>query len=356
VSTVDEATPRARPWWRRVLRVVVWLVVAVFAWIALTRLVGAVDWGAVADAFAALPLWVVLPLLVALLVRQVLNAVPLERYVAGLSLFRSLQNDLAAGLVGAFTPPPADVVIRVSMFRAWGVDPAQGLAGVGLNTATFYAVRFGVPVLGIVLLAFGTGAEVGQVVSTVLCALVAAVCLVGLALVLRSSALAAWLGRCSARLVRRVRRGVDEDAWAAYLVDLRERTSDRLRTGLAPALLSLVAMVVVDGLMVLLALRAVGVPTSVVTVVDVLAAFLVAYPLTLLPMFGFGVLDAVLVGAWTTIAGALWEPDIVAAVLVWRVVTLVGPLVLGLLVVLLWRRGVRRVERTAAGADGPTSV
>lgn len=356
MSTVDEVTPRARSWWRRALRVVVWLVVAVFAWIALTRLVGAVDWGAVADAFATLPLWVVLPLLVALLVRQVLNAVPLERYVAGLSLFRSLQNDLAAGLVGAFTPPPADVVIRVSMFRAWGVDPAQGLAGVGLNTATFYAVRFGVPVVGIALLALGEGADLGQVVSTVLCAIVAAACLVGLAMLLRSSALADWLGRTAARAVRRVRRSVEEDVWAAYLVDLRERTSDRLRTGLVPALLSLVAMVVVDGLMVVLTLRAVGVPTSVVTVVDVLAAFLVAYPLTLLPMFGFGVLDAVLVGAWTTIAGAVWEADLVAAVLVWRVVTLVGPLVLGVLVVLLWRRAVRRDERAGTVTDGPTST
>ena len=335
-APADDEVPRA--WWRRPLRLLLWAALAVFAWFALVRLVGAIDWRAVAEAFGHVPGWVVLPLLALLVVRQVLNAVPLQQYVAHLSLFRSLQNDLAAYLVGSFTPPPADVVVRVSMFRAWGVDPAAGLAGVGLNTATFYAVRFGVPVVGLGLLLLGEGVEARQWATAHASAHVAAVCVAGLAMLLRSTTLAAWMGRRAGALVGRFRADVDPQAWADYLVDLRARTSDRLRTGLVPSLLALFAMVLVDGAMLLLALRAVGVPVSALTAVDVLAAFLVAYPITLMPMFGFGIMDAVLVGAWTTIAGVAWEADIVAATIVWRVVTIVGPLVLGLGVVAFWRR------------------
>ncbi|GEA84283.1 lysylphosphatidylglycerol synthase domain-containing protein [Cellulomonas gelida] len=345
----DDDVPPA--WWRRPLRLVLWAALAVFAWFAVSRLVGAIDWHAVADAFGHVPAWVILPLLALLLLRQVLNAVPLQQYVAGLSLFRSLQNDLAAYLVGSFTPPPADVVVRVSMFRAWGVDPAAGLAGVGLNTATFYAVRFGVPVVGVVLLLLGEGVESRQWVTALVCGLVAAACVAALAMLLRSTTLAAWMGRQAGALVGRFRKDVDPQAWADYLVDLRARTSDRLRTGLVPSLLALVAMVLADGSMLLLALRAVGVPMSALTAVDVLAAFLVAYPITLMPMFGFGIMDAVLVGAWTTIAGVAWEPEIVAATIVWRVVTIVGPLVLGLAVVAFWRR--RAGDSTDDGATAP---
>lgn len=69
-----------------------------------------------------------------------------------------------------------------------------------------------------------------------------------------------------------------------------------------------------------------------------LAAFLLAYPLTLLPLFGFGVLDAALLGAWVTIAGPALEPAIVAGLVVWRVVGILGPLTLGLATLIWWRR------------------
>ncbi|WP_236120781.1 lysylphosphatidylglycerol synthase domain-containing protein [Cellulomonas palmilytica] len=345
------AADGSRAWWRgRAVRAGAWVVVAACAWFAVQRLVGAVDWRAVADAFTHVPAAVVGPLVGLLLVRQALNAVPLACYVENLSLSRSLQNDLAAYLVGSFTPPPADMAVRVAMFRAWRVDSAQGLAGVGLNTATFYAVRFGVPVVGVALLALGDGVERRQVVATVLCALVAAACFVALALLLRSAALAAWMGRSAARVVARVRRGVDPESWAVYLTDLRERTADRLRTGLVPSLLALLGMVVVDGLMLHVTLRAVGVPASALSLVDVLAVFLVAYPLTLLPLFGLGVMDAVLVGAWTTVAGAAFEPDLVAATLAWRALTLVGPLLMGLVVVAAWRWRDRDGATTDVGA------
>jgi putative heme transporter len=57
--------------------------------------------------------------------------------------------------------------------------------------------------------------------------------------------------------------------------------------------------------------------------------FLLAYPLTLLPMSGLGVLDALLVAGFTDLCGIELEPEVVAGLVVWRTVTLLGPLLLG---------------------------
>jgi len=319
---------------RRWVRVIVWLAVGAFAWFAVTRLVGAVDWSAVGDAFAGLSPWVALPLVGLLLLRQVLNAVPLTFYLPGLGLSRSMQNDLTANVVATFAPPPTDIVVRVSMFRSWGLDPVAGLAGGALNTAKFYAVRFLAPTIGIALLAF-QGAERRQWLVALLCGLVAAVMLTGLVLVLRGDHLAAWLGRTTGRGVRRFRPSVDPDAWAAKMVEVRGHSAASLRRGLLPSMLALVGMVLADAFILVTALHACGVEG--LTLVDVLGAFLLAYPLTLFPLFGFGLLDAVIVGAWTTIAGTEQEGAIVAATIVWRVVTILGTLALGGASLLWWR-------------------
>ncbi|MBN9374944.1 MAG: flippase-like domain-containing protein [Cellulomonas sp.] len=332
-----------------------WLVGLVLAWVAylaVRRLVGAVDWPAVGAALVGLDAWLFAPLVVLLLVRQVLNAVPLTYYAPGLGLARSVQNDTAANLLGTFAPPPADVVVRVQMFRSWGLDPVIGMTGVSLNSAKFYVIRFIAPVLG--LLALGVReAELRQWLVALASLLASAAFLVALVLVLRSDRLAAWIGRTAGRLVARVRRSVDPAAWAAYLVRLRATTADSLRRGLLPSLLALVAMVLADASIVLVCLRAFGVGPDRVPTLDVYAAFLMAYPLTLLPLFGFGVLDAVLVGSWTTVAGAAAEADVVAATVVWRVVTIVGTFVLGLLSLALWR--LRHPARRAGSSGAETS-
>ncbi|WP_200829827.1 hypothetical protein, partial [Cellulomonas algicola] len=193
-----------------------------------------------------------------------------------------------------------------------GRRPDRGDGGRHAHTAKFYAVRFLAPTLGLLLLVWG-GVERRQWVVAVLCGLVAGAMLTGLVLLLRGDHLAAWLGRAAARVVGAVRRGstVDADAWAAAMVDVRARSSASLRRGLLPSMVALVGMVLADGLVLLVALRASGV--TGLSVVDVLGPFLLVYPLTLFPLFGLGLLDALLVGAWTTAVGVEQEAAIVAA-------------------------------------------
>jgi hypothetical protein len=322
----------ARPWLKPLLLLVA---SGIVAWIVV-GFVGAIDWSEVATSFSRLGLGSLLLLVLGLLARQAFNAVPLSKFVPDLTWRRSVQNDLGANVVGTFAPPPSDVVLRVSMFNSWDINPIDGMAGVTLNMITFYAVRFLAPVLGVLLLATHE-VERGHLVTAALSALVAA-CLIGaLIAVMRGDAMAGWVGRTAARVASKVKDGIDEDAWSLAVVDFRGRMNETLRAGLLPALLTLVAMVLCDALILLMSLRSIGVSAAQLSALDIVAGFLLAYPLTLMPLAGLGVLDAALLAAYTDIAGLTWEAEIVAALVVWRTITIGGPLVLGSLTVVWWR-------------------
>jgi putative heme transporter len=318
------------------------------AWI-IVGLVGAIDWAQVGDALGRLSVPALAVLAVAFLGRQILNAVPLTRFVPGLGLKRSMQNDVTANLMGTVAPPPADVVIRVSMFKSWQINPVDGMAGVTLNMLTFYSVRFLAPAVGLLVLSF-QGVERGQAVAALSSALIAAAVLVSLALIIRGDAFAAWLGRSAGRVVARVRSSVDPQVWEMATVDFRGRMAETLRQGLFPSMVALLGMVLCDALVLTLSLRFVGVGATVLSVPDIVGAFLISYPLTLMPLVGLGVLDAVLLATWTEIAGLEWEPEIVAGLIVWRAFTILGPLLLGTGSLLLWRRqSARSANASQAG-------
>ena len=344
--SLDEGSSRwARVW--RWARFPVLLVVGLLAARIIIGLVGAIDWGAVWSAVRLLTILQGLILMLVLVVRQVWNAIPLSQFVAGLGLGRSMQNDLGAGLIGTVAPPPADVVLRVSMYRSWGIDPIEGMAGVTMNTLTFYSVRFLTPALGLILLAIYEGASQHKLAAAA-STLVAVAILASLVAISRGDRLAARLGRYAGRVAAHFRDSVDAESWSATVVDFRARVGERARTGIGPSLAALVAMVLSDATISLLALRFVGVGASVLPSVVVYGAFLLVYPLTLFPLMGLGILDAALVALWTEVAGIDAESRIVAGLVVWRVISLLMPLVIGVPLLLWWRR--------SAGARGGTGA
>lgn len=322
--------------WKRVLRPLLLIAVSLVAGWILIGLIGSVDWQQVTAALGQLS-WASVPILVALLlVRQGFNAVPLARFVAGLGWWRSVQNDVTANLIGTVAPPPGDVVIRVSMFRSWGINPVDGMAGVTLNSLTFYVIRFAVPSLGLIVL-IGEELAAGRVWLAAASLAIAAVIVVALILVSRGDRLAFLVGKTAGRVAARFKEEADPETWASAVLDFRERMSTRLTRGLPTSLLALTAMVIADGLILLTALRAVGVSGEYLPVVWVMGAFLIAYPLTAMPLAGLGLLDAALIVVYVDVAGSALESQIIAGFVVWRVLTLGGPLLLGLVSLSWWR-------------------
>lgn len=322
--------------WRRLVRPLVIVAVSLLAGRIVLGLIGSVDWGQVAAALGRLS-WAAVPLLIALLlVRQAFNAVPLTRFVPGLGWWRSAQNDVTANLIGTVAPPPGDVVIRVSMFQSWGINPVDGMAGVTLNSLTFYVIRFAVPSLGLLVL-IGEELQTGRVGLAVASLVVAAVIVVALILVSRGERLAWLVGYTAGRVAARFKEAADPDRWAEAVLDFRGRMSTRLTQGLPLSLAALTCMVIADAFILLAALRAVGVPADLLPLVWVVGAFLLAYPLTAMPLAGLGLLDAALVVVFAEVAGPAVESEIIAGFIVWRVLTLGGPLLLGLAALTHWR-------------------
>ena len=197
------------------------------------------------------------------------------------------------------------------------------------------------PSIGLVLLAI-VGAESGNVALAVLFAVLAGAIVAGLLVVLAQERWAALLGRLSASVAQRLRREADPEQWSQTVVDFRLRVSSGLPGKLARSMVALVLMVIADATILTLAIRFTGIGPDVLPSLLVVGTFWTAYPLTVMPLFGFGVLDAALLAAFTEAAGLEAEPSIVAALAIWRGVTLLGTLVLGAVVTLRWRRQARK--------------
>lgn len=339
-----EQRPKEAPT-RRFLRPILLIVLSfAVAWIVI-GFVGRIDWGAVVSAVGRLHAWQAIPLLCALLVRQYLNAVPLARFVPGLGTVNSMRNDLAANLAGTFAPPPGDVVVRVAMFNSWGINPVQALSASTLNLIMFYSVRFIAPIAGVLVVGVER-VDLTQLATALLLALLSVGLLGAMLLAMRGQRLAALVGYSAGRVARRFRAEVDPDTWAQVVVDFRAKMAKSLHRDLAVGLVAMCAMVLADCTILGMALRFVGVPGESLPASVILGTFLMAYPLTVLPMFGLGVLDAALIAVWVQLADSTQESAIVAGLVVWRAVTILGTLGLGAIVMAHWRRAVAR-SRTA---------
>ncbi len=314
------------------------LLLAALVTVAVVQLVGRIDWPAVWDALLHLTWWQPLVLLGVVVVRQVLNALPLSLYIPGVSVLRATINDLGAILMSAVAPPPSDLALRVGMFSSWGVPTSNGLAGTLMNTLTFYIVRFSAPLAGFLLLAIADE-PAGWRLLDLVCVGVALAILVGVLLVVRSDQLAARVGSWAGRTARKVRRQVDPDAWMRACVDFRDHIASRFRYGFPRSLVGLFGMLATDLAVLTLCLRFVGVSAGDVPLVDIAIAYLFAYPLTLFPFSGLGIVDALILAAVVESGGLEVEAAAVAGLVVWRVFTVAVPIVMGVGAVAVWRRG-----------------
>ena len=322
---------------RRWLRRLVLTAVAVVAGILIINRLGEVDWSAVWDAFGHLSWWQPLVLLVVLAVRQVLSASPLHFYIEGVSIGRATQNDLGAILMSTVAPAPANYALRVAMFSSWGVSPARGVAGSTMNTLTFMVTRFSVPLVGFILVSI-VGGDLSYRWADLISLMIAAALVVAVLLILRSDGLARTVGFRSGRIVRRFRRSVDPEHWAQSCLEFRGHISDRFRYGFPRSLGGMAAMLADDLVLLVLCLRFVGVSSSDVGIAVIAIAYVFAFPLTIMPFSGIGIVDSIIIAAVVQAGGHAVEAPAIAALVIWRIFTLGVPALAGAGAIALWRR------------------
>ncbi|MGY1823856.1 lysylphosphatidylglycerol synthase transmembrane domain-containing protein [Geodermatophilus sp. SYSU D00079] len=231
--------------------------------------------------------------------------------------------------------------LTYGMNSSWGFSRSRTSVSLLVSGLWNNFAKLALPVLALSLLALGGQPSSGRVLAGAagLAGLVLAVVLLGL--LLRSRAGAARIGRGAGRVASAVLRPFGRppvQGWDVATTKFRDRTALLLRARwhwlTAATLLSHLSLFLV----LVIALRAVGVDAGQVGVVEALAVFAFARLLTAIPFTpgGLGVVEVALIAGLAAAGGD--RALVAAAVLVYRVLTYVLPIPLGLLTYLFWRR------------------
>jgi putative heme transporter len=231
------------------------------------------------------------------------------------------------------------------MYSSWGV-PGPDIARAVVVTGVWNTfVKLGMPVVALAILAVTGEAGAGLVTAAFAGVVVLAMAVAVFALMLHSDALARRVGHVltvvATRVLRLVRRGPVAD-WGSAAVRFRRDTIGLLRREWLPltvtTLISHVSLYVV----LLVALRDVGVSEQEVSWAEVLGAFAFVRLLTALPITpgGVGVVELGLTAALVVAGGD--QAQVVAGVLVFRGLTYLVPVPFGALTYVMWRREARR--------------
>ena len=232
------------------------------------------------------------------------------------------------------------VGLTYSMLSSWGFSKSRSTLSVLVTGIWNNFVKLGTPVVALAVLAFQgeTGAGSSLAALAGLAGLVAAIVI--FTLILRGEPFARQVGLVSQRIATRLRsvfRKGPATGWDLAVVKFRSRVLGLVRhrwVGLTAAtVLSHLSLYAV----LLASLRTMGVSEQEVGWAQVLAAFAFARLVTAIPLTpgGVGVVELALIGGITAAGGA--RAPVVAAVLVFRLLTYVLPIVLGGLCYLYWR-------------------
>ncbi|NEK59714.1 UPF0104 family protein [Geodermatophilus sabuli] len=331
----------ARPRWRRLVTPVLSLVLAaaVLGWFLPQFTSLSEVWGAVRAMSGA-----EIALLLAVTVWNLATyQFVLVATMPGLTLRQATVSTLTTTAVSNTVLGGAAIALGLTygLNSSWGFSRSRTsvsllVAGLWNNFA-----KLALPVLALSLLAFGSTPSTGRVVAGAagLGGLVAVVVLLGL--LLHSPAGAARIGRGAGRAASALLRPFGRPpvtGWDQATTKFRDRTALLLRARwhwiTLGTLVSHLSLFVV----LLVALRIVGVDDAQVSVVEALAVFAFARLLTAVPFTpgGLGVVELAMITGLAAAGGD--RPLVAAAVLVYRALTYVLPIPLGLGTYVFWRR------------------
>ena len=321
-----------RPLWKRLLKpaLMVAALVVVFGWL----LPQFIDYEEVWEALTLLDAWEVVVLLALALARVPTEALMYRAFLPGLSLWRGSEAYLSSNFAGQLLPPPSANVVQYGYFLGGGYAPdAARLAALG--SFVFPTVgRFLLPLVALAVLLVTDEVDDSVALAGALSLVTTAIAGIAGYVFLRGEGSARWLGAKAQRplswiLVKSRREPIEDGAAAA--AELRTRALTVLREGWALGSVGVAANLFLTYLILLAALRFVGVSSAELSAADAFAAFAIAFwagavfPIT---GSGLGVVDAVLIAMLVEL-GTADDDALVAAALLWRVFYSVLALPLG---------------------------
>ena len=240
---------------------------------------------------------------------------------------------------------PAGVAVGMAlsfaMLRAWGfASPAVGLA-VALTGVWNQLAMLAFPTIALALLALAGGAHTALDTVAVVGLAILVVVVAGFAAGLSSDRLARRVGDLAARIASRglrlIRKKPVNQGGEAF-VRFRNRTNRLLKRRWHVLTLATLAGQLTVFVVLLVSLRVLGVTAGEVSTVEAFAAWALVRLLGSIPITpgGLGVVELGLTTALVRFGGG--QVDVVAAVLVFRFLTMVPTLLIGLLAGATWKR------------------
>ena len=236
-----------------------------------------------------------------------------------------------------------------SMFGGWGYSRSRTTTAVLVSGVWNSFIKLGLPVLALALVALQGSAGGGRVTAALigLAGLVAAI--VVFVLILRSEATARLVGLRAAGVASWIVRLAGRQpvhGWELATVKFRGRTVDLVRHRWIPITATSLVSHLSLYLVLLVALRHMGVSDAEVSWAEILAVFAFARLATAVPFTpgGAGVIEAVLIGGLVAAGGG--RSEVTAAVLIYRALTWGLPILVGIVAFLWWRR-----RSTASGSS-----
>jgi putative heme transporter len=242
--------------------------------------------------------------------------------------------------------------LTYAMNTSWGFSRSRTSVALLVSGLWNNFAKLGLPVLALAGLALSAPPTAGRITAGLagLAALVVAVVLLGA--LLRSQESAARIGTTAGRIASALRRPFGRGpvtGWDRATTKFRARTALLLRARWHWITLATVVSHLSLFLVLLLALRFVGVDAEQVSTFEALAVFAFARLLTAVPFTpgGLGVIELALITGLAAAGGP--RALVAAAVLVFRALTYVLPIPIGIGTYLFWRhnRSWRREPNTA---------
>jgi uncharacterized membrane protein YbhN (UPF0104 family) len=338
------------------------LLLGLIAWVLLANVGNLEDVGA---ALAEVSLQAGVLLVALLLVVQVLIAAQLAITVLGLGMARGLVAVEGAAAVSNTVPGPSGTATRLGMLRSWGFYTDDFARSWLFTSSLTNLIVLVMPIFAVLIAAADGEISTGIVVLAAIGLVVSAAGIVLVWLMLRSETFSRRVGTLTGRAARWARgivhrRPSDQDfadAAVRFRNDLRQTWSERGGSVLA----AVVAVYVLNGIMLAVSMRAVGLGTDELPVGSIAVVYTLVRLLTIVNFTpgGVGVTEALYVSGFLAVTGGADESQIVAGVILFRGLTYAGPIVLGVFALLLWR--FRRSWRVApppepVGAAGVGAV
>jgi len=239
--------------------------------------------------------------------------------------------------------------LQYAQLATYGATPTAATAGITATGVWSIFLTLGLPVCGVVALVI-EGSNAGQYLTGALVGVAAIVAMVVVfALVLRSEDLARRVGgladRAAAAVLNRFRPGTSLHLTES-VVRLRGDIVDLVRRRWAAITGAQVAVSMTNFLILLVAFRGVE-TTSSISGWSIFAAYAIAQLGLMVPVTpgGLGTVDAVMIGLLISFGAT--QGDATAADLLWRAVSYVPQITIGLVCIFVWRWQVRRQRRRA---------